>query len=132
MDDGDNVTRLPIGFKHPPQEDGRILKVANRWETRDRCTHDKIWREGGGGLSGRFVDVTYVLREGETEVECGNCATKLDPMWVLKRLAERETDYERKRAIAQDEMKRLSERQKTQCDHCGKMTRISRAKARPR
>jgi hypothetical protein len=29
-----------------------------------------------------------------------------------------------------EEMKRLEERSLTQCEHCGKMTRISRAKAK--
>lgn len=124
MSDDDKITQLPVGFKKPPQEDGRTLKVVDHWTERDKCNHRSLYR------SGRFVSVTYLIRDGETEVECGNCGTKLEPMWVLSRLAHEETDFDRKRQIAADEMKRLQDRTRTKCDHCGQMTRISRAKAR--
>jgi hypothetical protein len=121
--DEDNVSKLPVRFKEPPGEDGKFLKVVDRY-SHDACNHTHFWR--GSNL----VNVTYILRDGETEVECGNCTTKLDPMWVLQKLAHCEVEWERKRHLARDEMARLSERSKTACEHCGKMTRISRAKAK--
>jgi hypothetical protein len=131
-DEQPKVTRLPVGFKAPPQQDGQSLKVVDRWDSRQGCNHQTRWVDSGGGLRGRVADVTYLIREGETEVECGNCGTKLDPVWVLLQLARHESNYNRKREIAAEEMKRLRERERTQCEHCGKMTKISGAKARPR
>lgn len=124
MSDDDKVTRLPVGFKKPPQDDARMLKIVDRYAARDVCDHRHVWR---GHTS---VSVTYLIREGETEVECGNCGTKLEPMWVLSRLAHEETAFDHKRKVAAEEMRRLHERSRTQCQHCGQMTRISRAKAR--
>ncbi len=36
-----------------------------------------------------------------------------------------ESQWMRTRAAHQDEMRRLRERSRTKCDHCGKITRIS-------
>lgn len=123
-DDDDKISRLPVRHKKPPQEDGRMLKVVDKWTDLEKCHHRALYRNG------RFVSVTYLIRDGETEVECGNCGTKLEPMWVLSRLAHEETDFDHKRKVAAEEMRRLHERSRTQCQHCGQMTRISRAKAR--
>lgn len=71
-------------------------------------------------------NVTYYIREGETEIECGKCSTKLDPMWVLKILAEDENNAFYMRKTVAEEMKRLDERKQTKCQHCGKLTRISK------
>ena len=117
------IKRLPVRFKAPPGKEPPVLKVVEPY-ARDGCNH-RYRFEGS-----RMVNATYIVREGETEVECGFCAVKLDPMWVLKQLAGRETEYERHREIAQQEMARLQERERTQCQHCGKMTKISRAKVR--
>ncbi len=47
-------------------------------------------------------------------------------MFVLRRLASEETSWKRHREVYIDEMKRLKERSRTKCYHCGKMTEISR------
>lgn len=114
----DNITKLPINFKAPPSEQGPMLKVLDYFD-RERCNHTFAY------VDGRRVDAQYLIREGETEVECGLCSTKLDPMFVLKRLAHEETKWDRDRRSYQEEMKRLSERRRTKCDNCGKMTRIT-------
>jgi uncharacterized protein YeaO (DUF488 family) len=44
---------------------------------------------------------------------------------VLRKLAHRETDFHQLAERYHDEMRRLSERSRTRCMHCGKMTRIS-------
>ena len=77
-----------------------------------------------------MVNVTYAIRKGETEVECSNCATKLDPMWVLTQIAHKESHWNRSRERYQEEMQRLNERSRTKCQNCGHITKISRAKAR--
>lgn len=120
MDDDQKVTRLGVKFKAPPATDGPTLKIVDRY-SRDSCNH-LFYVAPGRNLR----DVTYLIREGETDVECGACGTRLDPMFVLRRLAHKESDWNRTREAYQKEMARLNERSRTTCQHCGKMTRISR------
>lgn len=117
----DNVKSLPIKFKAPPSDDGPMLQlVDNRFGDTKGCSHTWTYVEG------RQVNARYLIREGETEVECSLCETKLDPMFVLRRLAVEETKWERTRTAYQAEMVRLNERKKTKCEYCSRMTRISR------
>lgn len=118
----DNITKLPIDFKAPPSEDCPRLKIVDRFDK--GCDHKSVY------TNGKFVEITYKIREGEMEVECGNCFQRLEPMWVLKNLANRESGYHRKRKIAQEEMSRLSGRSKTKCRSCGAMTPISKANSK--
>ena len=109
-DDDENVTRLPVRFKKPAHDEGPVLQVVT---TRaGECDHT--------------FRVTYLIRPGETEVECSGCGTRLEPMWVLSRLAGRDSQYHRARERYEDEMKRLEQRNRTKCEACGHMTRISR------
>jgi hypothetical protein len=119
----DKIKPLPVKFKAPPSDAEPMLKVVHY--ERDGCNHKWTFRDSGG-LSGRIVNASYLIREGETEVECSLCNTKLDPMFVLRMLAHEETSWHRARDAYQAEMKRLQERERTKCDSCGKMTRISR------
>jgi hypothetical protein len=112
----DKITKLPVRFKPAPGEEGRTLKVVDTLFKRDECSH----------IQGFGTSITYLIREGETEVECSNCGTRLDPMFVLTQMAHAETDWLRTRQLHIEEMKRLSERKRTKCECCGKMTRISR------
>jgi hypothetical protein len=122
VSDDDKVRPLPVRFKKPPQEEGRSIKVVDTSFSKDQCGH--IWRWHNYQL----VNVTYLIRDGETEVECGECGTKLEPMWVLRQLANKESQWHRTRERYNEEMKRLSERSKTKCEACGFMTPISRTK----
>jgi hypothetical protein len=117
MSDDDKIKPLPVRFKAPPTGETMLKVVRSR---SGECDHR--WFFAGGQMK----TVTYLIREGETEVECGNCNTKLDPMFVLLRLANEETQWARTREAYIEEMRRLSERQRTKCEHCEKMTRISR------
>ena len=118
MSEDDKVKRLGVKFKEPPSEGDddnqlRLLRFTG-------CNHKYHWQNG------RSKDAHYLIREGETEVECGLCGTRLDPMFVLKHLAEEESTWKRRREIYQDEMQRLNERRRTKCEHCERMTRIKR------
>lgn len=116
MDDDDKVRKLGVKFKGPPSDE-QMLKVV-----RDGgCDHRIAW------VNNRMVHASYLIREGETEVECGFCGTRLDPMFVLRLLAHEETTWLRTRKAYQDEMKRLAARRRTKCEYCGRMTRISRS-----
>jgi hypothetical protein len=117
----DVVTQLPVRFKEPPGGDDRpMLKVVDSYGGSDGCNHRYFFRDG------RMEHVTYLLRVGETEVECGNCHVRLDPMFVLKLMAGEETQWLRSRTRYLDEMRRLKERSRTKCMYCGQMTEISR------
>lgn len=122
-EDDDKVKRLPVRFKKPPAEDGLMLKVVGE-SSSEGCNHKWFF------VNNQIVDVTYQVREGETEVECGNCGTRLDPMWVIVRLAREETQWQRTQQRYHEEMARIDCRSKTKCQHCGKMTRISDTKPR--
>jgi hypothetical protein len=124
MTDEDNVTRLKTKFKKP-DDDPPFLKVISY--DRDHCNHRYRWDGDAMSSAGsRMVNATYLLREGETEVECGLCGARLDPMFVLRIMANEENTWTHARARYIYEMKRLKERSRTKCMCCGKMTEISR------
>jgi hypothetical protein len=107
--DDDNVKKLPVRFKTPLPEE-RTVVMLHEVPKAMTCCH---------------LFVQYIVDESAAEVECGKCGAKLNPMWVLVRLACEDRRYEDSQKRHQEEMKRLAERSRTKCDHCGKMTRIS-------
>jgi hypothetical protein len=122
MSDDDKIKEIGIKFKTPPGAEPPFLRVVDDYK---ECNH-RYYFANTEGLSSRMVNITYLIREGETEVECGHCHKKLDPMWILKRLAHEETSWANTRLRYQEEMKRLNERSRTKCRKCGHMTDISR------
>lgn len=119
MSDDDNLRELGIKFKAPPADSDLTLKIVV-----GECNHTGYWK------GGRHKDAHYLIRDGETELECGICGQRLDPMFVLKQLARKESQWRHAREVYAEEMKRLDERRATKCKECGKMTPISRAKRR--
>lgn len=104
----DGVKRLPIRFKSPlPPE--RTLLFPYEVEKPERCSHEN-----------------FIVDNKKAEVECGQCHEKLNPMWVLTVLTDRDHRYHESHSRYQEEMKRLEDRVRTKCQHCDKMTRISR------
>ncbi len=69
---------------------------------------------------------SYEVDVDAGECVCLACGDKVSPIFVLERLMKAESRFMRARESYQSEMKRLKERSKTKCDHCGHMTRISR------
>lgn len=112
MDDGEdfNVKRLPIRFKKAGPEDRTLLVPYEVGKS--KCQH----------YPGRFIiDVSL------SEVMCGECNEKLNPMWVLGQLAGRDRNFAEAHDRYAEETKRLAERSRTKCEHCKKLTRIRRA-----
>jgi hypothetical protein len=108
-DDDNKVAKLPVRFKNPVPEDRTLVRPH------------EVQKTGGCG----HLYVRYIVDDALAEVECGQCGAKLNPMWVLIRLANEDRRYEESQKRHQEEMKRLSERERTKCFNCGKMTRIS-------
>lgn len=69
----------------------------------------------------------FTVDERLGQVECRDCKEKLNPMFALLSLCRQEGRYWELHARYQDELARLAARSKTKCEHCDKMTRISRA-----
>lgn len=68
--------------------------------------------------------VTYRIREGETEVECGGCGTRLDPMFVLRQMAIQDSIWRQRQETSAKIAREVEQRRRTTCQHCGKMTKI--------
>lgn len=103
VDDDSNIIKLPVKKK---EQDERYLKNVVVGD----CFH----------RSGFTIDETL------ENVTCNACGEKLNPMWVIRQLASEENRWHSARQRYQDEMKRLKERSRTKCRHCGEMTPISR------
>ena len=108
MGDEHNVTKLPVRFKPQAPDERTLLRP---WEVGKSggCSHDR-----------------FVVDEKKSEVECADCKEKLNPMWVLVHLAAMDSRMREASKRYKDEMARLSDRSRTKCEHCGKMTGISR------
>ena len=106
MNDDENITKLPVRFKNANPDKSLVFpyEVGNR-----KCYHRR-----------------FVIDETLKKVECADCGESLNPMWVLRHLCGQESNWFHNAAKYQEEMKRLNERQRTKCQHCGQMTRISR------
>lgn len=99
----EKITKLPVRFKEGTEDHFLVIKGGS-------CDH----------RCAVFVDPKLA------EVECSKCGEKLNPIDVLTIMAAEETGWHRAHQRYQDEMRRLAERQRTKCEHCGEMTTISR------
>lgn len=109
-DDDGKIKRLPVRFKSPLPAD-RTLLAPFEVPKPGKCSH---------------FQVPYIVDPSAAEVECGKCHEKLNPMWVLGQLANTDRRMAAAHEHYQEEQKRLAERRRTMCQHCKKMTRISR------
>lgn len=98
------ITRLPVNGRR--DSIGRVLEVVHT----HACRHTR-----------------FVVDQQLEQVTCRDCGERLNPMFALIQLANKETEYHALHARYHDELQRLGARQKTKCQHCGQMTRISKA-----
>lgn len=102
----DDIKKLPVRNKRG--DDGKLFLVPPPYE---KCKHYR----------GPFE-----IDEDAGTCTCKECGDTVSPMFVLKRLMNKESQWNRTRGNYLDEMKRLKERSRTKCRHCGQMTPISR------
>ena len=102
----ENVVPLPVRFKDAGPEE-RVFEIVHT---------TKCWHRA-----------QFIVDESLATVECGACHEKLNPMWVLNTLAKEDRRMHEAHDRYKDEMRRLTERSSTKCQHCQKMTRISRS-----
>ncbi|MFA7333371.1 MAG: hypothetical protein WC130_03660 [Kiritimatiellia bacterium] len=76
---------------------------------------------------GECREHSYLIDPQADTVTCKNCPKVFNPMAVLVDLCRKESRWMNSYRQYHDEMKRLDQRQRTKCEHCDKMTRISRS-----
>lgn len=102
---GADVLALPTQKREPP--DGRLMLVQ---PPMSGCCH---------------FNTSFEVDDDAGKCKCLGCGEEVSPMFVLKQLMHLESRWMRTRDAYQEEMKRLKERERTKCQHCGKITRIS-------
>lgn len=100
----DKVTRLPV-----IQRTRDMALELVHYDPKQPCSHKMV---------------PYRIREGEAEVECGGCSTRLEPMFVLRQLAIEDSLWKQRQEAAVKTAKEHAERKRCKCQHCGQMTRI--------
>ncbi len=102
---GADVVRLKTGRREPP--DGTLMLVP---PPDSPCIH---------------FNTSFEIDQDAGKCKCLGCGEEVSPMFVLKRLMQLESKWMKTRAAYQDEMARLKARERTKCEKCGHMTRIS-------
>jgi hypothetical protein len=113
----DNVTSLPVRFKDRGPADRSVIRsceIPGATIGGGKCTHHPMF------------GASFIVDEKLSEVECSLCHAKLNPVWAMARIADQDRRFAEARERYVEETKRLSERSRTKCEHCQKMTRISR------
>ncbi len=100
----DNVLDLTDAFANRELPD-RMLKKAKSYPV--RCRHSQV-----------------VLDQKLDTVECAKCGERLNPVWVLAQLADKETELRRRFSVSKALAEEVQNKTKCACEHCGKMTKI--------
>lgn len=108
MTDDRTVSFLELQAKKPTKKLLRTLEMAP-YKMLDECKH-----------------LHSVVDEELAQVTCKDCKVKLNPIWVLMRLAREESRFKERRESLQKTMDEWKLRSRTKCTNCGKMTSISR------
>lgn len=101
----DDIIKLPVKKKVPL--DSNLMLVQPPF---GKCNHFKV---------------TFEVDIDSGDCKCLQCGERVTAIYVLDQLMKEESRWNRTRKTYQDEMKRLKERARTKCQHCGEMTRIS-------
>lgn len=101
-----DVVQLPVKKAEPP-DGSRMLQPVPYV---GRCSH---------------LNTSFEVDVDAGDCKCLGCGERVTAIFVLKRLMDKESRWMRTRAAYQDEMARLKARERTKCEKCGHMTRIS-------
>jgi hypothetical protein len=103
---GDNILKLPV---KPREQVGDRFLVDVPYS---KCNH---WQG------------PFEVDEKGGKCKCLKCGDEVSAIFVLTELMKQESRWMRTREAYLGELKRLGERSRTKCQHCGEMTRISRS-----
>ncbi len=107
MEDNDNI----VEFKQIKQSssDKPIFKETQTYRHSLKCQHGD-----------------FKINESNDTVECGLCREVLSPMWVLKLLANKNSQLYWRWQEMQEKAEKTRNKMRCKCQHCGKMTAIQR------
>ena len=77
-------------------------------------------------LKAKCIHGEFQIDEALNIVECGKCGSPLNPMWVLKRLAQSESQYKMRIERLKQTLVKASKKNRCKCQHCKKMTIIQK------
>ncbi|AEJ01258.1 hypothetical protein Nit79A3_1426 [Nitrosomonas sp. Is79A3] len=66
----------------------------------------------------------FLIDSKSAQVECKDCKTLLNPMWVLEHLCNEETRFMREKKRYITLLREFKKKSKCKCKHCGKFTDI--------
>ena len=69
----------------------------------------------------------YLVSPEISYVECALCGEKLNPVWVISQLAQRENRANMRLAYLESLCEKADKKNSCKCEHCGKMTAIQRS-----
>lgn len=102
--------------------ENNIISLVGKKPSKDK----RILKRSYGKGNRICLHGPFLIDEKLATVECEKCEEKLNPIWVLTRLAGQETTWHTYEQKYNEDMARLKERSRTKCEHCKEMTRISR------
>lgn len=85
----------------------------------------QLLSDHSGCVPGRHRHGPYLVNAALAVVQCAECKQFLNPVFVLQQLLGHQSEFMQLHDRYQDEMRRLKERSRTKCQHCGEMTRIT-------
>ena len=68
----------------------------------------------------------FLVDSSLQEVECGKCGAKLNPMYVIERMANKESMSRNAIEELSAIVEKTKDKLRCKCQHCHKMTRIQR------
>lgn len=86
-------------------------------------------------MKGKILDLSrkfkcmhrrFTIDPCERYVRCATCDERLDPMWALSQLANKESGLRRELEHVQKLVDKNEKKLRCKCQHCGKMTKIIR------
>ncbi|EKA4077099.1 hypothetical protein OH457_19870 [Vibrio sp. 2art] len=107
MEDNDNIVEFKR-IKQPPT-DKPIFKETQTYRHRLECQHGD-----------------FKINESNDTVSCGLCGEVLSPMWVLKQLANKNSQLYWRWQEMQEKVEKTRNKMRCKCQHCGQMTAIQR------
>lgn len=100
---------MSITIDLPAFDDGKVICIAAaraRFAVA-KCSHRNM-----------------IVDEDLAEVECQDCGAKLNAVAMLARFASEESRWHRQGVALRELQRKLEEKQRCKCQHCGKMTRV--------
>nr|WP_233107949.1 hypothetical protein [Vibrio sp. 0908] len=107
MEDNDNIVEFKPAEKDTEKQP--IFKQTTTYRRRLTCPHGN-----------------FTIDESTDTISCGMCNAQLSPMWVLKELANKNSQLYWHWVDMQKRVEKTRNKMRCKCQHCGQMTAIQR------